>query len=91
LFWLVFEWLIIGEWSWVYLSAPCFFKKINISFMNWLIENYTDVIAILVGLIGVAEIIVNLTPSEKDNSILLKIKNGLAAIFPNFKVGGGTH
>ena len=59
--------------------------------MNWLIENYADLIAIAAGLIAVAEIVVNLTPSEKDNSVLLKIKNGLAAIFPNFKKGGGTH
>ena len=54
-------------------------------------EHYTDLIAIVVGLIGVAEIVVNLTPSEKDNSVLLKIKNALSAIIPNFKRGGGTH
>ena len=59
--------------------------------MNWLIEHYADLIAIVVGLIAVAEIVVNLTPSEKDNSILLKIKNALAAIIPNFRKGGGTH
>lgn len=59
--------------------------------MNWLMEHYTDLIAIVVGLIGVAEIVVNLTPSEKDNSVLLKIKNALSAIIPNFKRGGGTH
>ena len=59
--------------------------------MNWLIEHYTDLIAIVVGLVAVAEIVVNLTPSEKDNSILLKIKNTLSAIIPNFRKGGGTH
>ena len=59
--------------------------------MHWIMEHYADLLAILVGLIGVAEIVVNLTPSEKDNSILLKIKNALSAIFPNFKKGGGTH
>jgi len=59
--------------------------------MNWLIENYVDIVAILAGLIAVAEIVVNLTPSEKDNSVLLKIKNLISAVFPNFKSGGGTH
>lgn len=59
--------------------------------MNWLIENYVDLVAILAGLIAVAEIVVNLTPSEKDNSVLLKIKNLISAIVPNFKSGGGTH
>ena len=54
-------------------------------------EHYADLIAIVVGLIAVAEIVVNLTPSEKDNSILLKIKNALAAIIPNFRKGGETH
>ena len=59
--------------------------------MNFLIENYVDLVAILAGLIAVAEIVVNLTPSEKDNSVLLKIKNLISAIVPNFKSGGGTH
>jgi hypothetical protein len=59
--------------------------------MNFLIEHYADLVAILAGLIAVAEIVVNLTPSEKDNSVLLKIKNLISAIVPNFKSGGGTH
>lgn len=59
--------------------------------MNWLIENYVDLVAIVAGLIAVAEIVVNLTPSEKDNSVLLKIKNLISAVVPNFKSGGGTH
>lgn len=59
--------------------------------MDFIIDNYVDLIAILAGLIAVAEIVVNLTPSEKDNSVLLKIKNVLSAVIPNFKKGGGTH
>lgn len=59
--------------------------------MNWLMEHYTDLLAILLGLVAVAEIVVNLTPSEKDNSVLLKIKNALSAVIPNFRKGGGTH
>lgn len=59
--------------------------------MNWFIENWAELVAILSGLIAVAEIVVNLTPSEKDNSVLLKIKNALSAVIPNFKKSGGTH
>lgn len=59
--------------------------------MNWLMEHYTDLIAIVAGLIGVAEIVVLLTPTEKDNTVLDRIKKALSAIIPNFKKGGGTH
>lgn len=73
---------------------PCadpFFFIFKINIMNWFIENWSEIVAIITGLITVAEIIVNLTPSEEDNSILLKIKNALSAIIPNLKSGGGTH
>ena len=56
--------------------------------MNWIIENWMDVIAIVTGLIAVAEVIVRLTPTEKDNSILLKIKNILNAVIPNKSKNG---
>ena len=58
--------------------------------MNWIIENWMDVIAIVTGLIAVAEVIVRLTPTEKDNSILLKIKNILNAVIPNKSKNGGN-
>ena len=55
-------------------------------------QNNGDVVFELVmALILLLEIIVNLTPSDKDNSILLKIKNAIAFIFPNRKKQGGTH
>ena len=45
-------------------------------------------------IIGVAmiafELIVRLTPTEKDNTIYGKIKSILDAIIPNRKKGGGT-
>lgn len=37
------------------------------------------------------EVVVNLTPSEKDNSLLLKVKKLLGFLFPNLKKGGGKH
>lgn len=63
--------------------------------MNVIFEwfgNNTDVVFELVmALVLLLEIVVNLTPSEKDNSILLKIKNVISFIFPNRKAGGGKH
>ena len=54
-----------------------------------MLQNITvsDIIAILTGIIMILEIIFNLTPSTKDNSILLKIKSILALLAPN-KVAG---
>jgi hypothetical protein len=51
-------------------------------------ENY---IPLLAGLIAFAEVIVRITPSEKDNSILKKITDILFFFIPNLKKGGGTH
>ena len=63
--------------------------------MNVIFEwfgNNTDVVFELVmALVLLLEIVVNLTPSEKDNSILLKIKNVISFIFTNRRSGGGKH
>ena len=48
-------------------------------------------IPILIGLMGFAKIIVNLTPSEKDNKIFAWLDSIFDAIVPNFKKGGGKH
>ena len=48
----------------------------------------TEIVAILI-LVG--EAIVSITPSEKDNSILLKIKRVINLSIPNLKKGGGKH
>ena len=58
---------------------------------EWFGENTDVVFELVMALVLLLEIVVNLTPSEKDNSILLKIKNVIAFIFPNRKAGGGTH
>ena len=59
--------------------------------LNWFQNNGDVVFELVMALILLLEIIVNLTPSNKDNSILLKIKNAIAFIFPNRKKQGGTH
>jgi hypothetical protein len=46
---------------------------------------------LLAGVIALAEVVVRLTPSEKDNSVLKKILNILFFFIPNLKKNGGTH
>lgn len=47
-------------------------------------------IALLMGLLGFIELIVRLTPTEKDNSIFNWITALINALLPNLKKGGGT-
>ena len=46
--------------------------------------------ALLMGLLGFADLVARLTPSEKDNSILNFLSTILNAIIPNLKKGGGS-
>lgn len=51
-----------------------------------------ETVIIVIGLIiPVAEVIVRLTPSEKDNSIVNKIKRFYDVWFPNKNVNGDNH
>ena len=54
------------------------------TFLEILTENWK---VIGLSLIPVVEIIVKLTPTEKDNSVL----RWIFSIFPNIKKGGGVH
>ena len=45
--------------------------------------------ALLMGLLGFADLVTRLTPSVKDNSILNFLSTILNAIIPNLKKGGG--
>jgi len=56
--------------------------------MEFFTENWGKILA---GIIGLAEIIVRLTPSDQDNSILNLIKRIIDAIIPNFRIRGGKH
>ena len=62
--------------------------------MEWIIENKESIIALIAALYGVSKVIVNLTPSEKDNDLLAKVAglvDRLVDLFiPNLKKGGGT-
>lgn len=57
-------------------------------FWGWLKLNW---VAFLLGLIGVIEIVVNLTPTQKDNAWFLWLREIIQSIIPNRKSGGGTH
>ncbi len=46
---------------------------------------------ITAGVVALAEIIVRLTPTQKDNSVLVVIKKILGFFIPNLKKGGGKH
>jgi hypothetical protein len=59
--------------------------------LEWFTDNSDVVFELVMALILILEIVVNLTPSDKDNSILLKIKNVIAFLFPNRRKGGGKH
>lgn len=54
---------------------------------NFVKDNW---IALVFGLLGFIELIVRLTPSEKDNSIFNWLTSLINALLPNLKKGGGT-
>ena len=56
--------------------------------IEFLKENWMPLVG---ALIAFAEVIVRLTPSEKDNSVLKKILDILFFFVPNLRQGGGTH
>ena len=50
--------------------------------INWIIENYDNILAWIGGIVSCASIIVKLTPTTKDDSILDKI----IKILDNFSI-----
>lgn len=56
--------------------------------IEFITENW---IPLLLGLIGFAEIVVRLTPTKKDDSILNFIIKIVDFLIPNIKDGGGKH
>lgn len=41
--------------------------------INWCVEHWDDIIAIYLGVVGVASIVVKLTPTLKDDTILKNV------------------
>lgn len=50
------------------------------NFVNWIVSYWADVLAIIGGVVSVASIIVKLTPTTKDDSVLNAIIKVLAAV-----------
>lgn len=48
--------------------------------MEWITQNWKDILAIIGGVVTVASIIVKLTPTPKDDTVLAKVIKVLAAI-----------
>lgn len=58
-------------------------------------ENWELVVQIALIIYAIAKVVVNLTPSEKDNLILTKVvefvEKLVDLLIPNLKKGGGVH
>ena len=63
--------------------------------IEWITQNWTLIVEIALIVYAIAKVITNLTPSDKDNEILVKIVKFIEQIIdlliPNLKKGGGTH
>ena len=66
-------------------------KEKKVGWFEWIKINWGRIVAILISLLGVVEIIVQLTPTEKDNAWFRWLKNIVSMIVPNYKSGGGIH
>jgi len=62
--------------------------------MEVISQNIDKILYIALVLYAIAKLVVNLTPSEKDNDILVKVASFISkvvdAFVPNLKKGGGT-
>jgi hypothetical protein len=56
--------------------------------METLLQNW---VPILFALLAFIKIIVRITPSTQDNDYFHKVGKFINIIFPNRKIGGGTH
>lgn len=48
--------------------------------MEWLQVNYVNILAVVGAVVGLASVIVKLTPTQKDDTILAKIVNVLEVL-----------
>ena len=54
--------------------------------VTWLKDNYQNLFLVLGGLVGVAEVVVRLTPTEKDDSAVERIGGILRKVMDFLKV-----
>lgn len=67
-----------------------------ISIYQWLIAHEADLVNIITGILGVATVVVRLTPTEKDDNLVHRIGDLVDKVLdflhiPNNKAGGGQH
>lgn len=48
--------------------------------MEWLNEHWKDILSIITGVIGVATLVVKLTPTQKDDTVLSRVVKVLEAL-----------
>ena len=48
--------------------------------MDWIMQHWKDILAIIGGIVTVASLIVKLTPTQKDDGVLAKIIKILSAL-----------
>ncbi len=48
--------------------------------MNWIMEHWKDILAVIGAVVTAASIIVKLTPTQKDDNVLAKVIKILAAL-----------
>lgn len=56
--------------------------------LDFIKDNFAELV---IGMLAFIKIVVNLTPSEKDNKVFGIIDMVINALFPNRKRGGGKH
>lgn len=59
--------------------------------VGWLDYVKANLVVLIYALIALIEVIVRLTPTDKDNSLLSALKALLDKLIPNRRVGGGTY
>lgn len=58
---------------------------------DWIKHNLAGIISLVLALMALIEIIVQLTPTERDNAWFRWLKNIVSSIIPNNKSSGGQH
>lgn len=59
--------------------------------IQWIMQHIMPILGVVTAAVALAEAIVRLTPTEKDNSVVQKIKDVLDFIVPNLATGGDRH
>lgn len=60
----------------------------DVGWLNYVKSNF---VTLAYALIAILEVIVRITPTERDNSLLSALKSLLDKLIPNRRVGGGTY